>query len=192
MYQIFNQYVEDKLECFRNKPNPMCLLPVLTKEKFAKFLATSQREQSDRIQGLTNSYCLFEPLEEQQYQNSTAISLYTFGRFLFSNENSLLDPQRQQIYQEMTHPLNHYYCYSSHNTYLTGNQLTSKSKVQRYIEDLERGLKCVEIDVHDSFGDIIVKHGYTPTASIRFEDVVKAIQHFSEQHPGHFPIIVSL
>jgi hypothetical protein len=102
--------------------------------------------------------------------------MYTFGRFLFSNENSLISPERQAIYQDMTHPLNHYYCYSSHNTYLTGNQLTSKSKVQRYIEDLDRGLKCVEIDVHESNGILIVKHGYTPTGSILFEDVVKSIK----------------
>ncbi len=40
-------------------------------------------------------------------------------------------------------PLNRYYCYSSHNTYLTGNQLTSLSKAERYLEDLHNGIRCV-------------------------------------------------
>lgn len=40
-------------------------------------------------------------------------------------------------------PLIDYFCFSSHNTYLTGNQLTSDCKVARYIEDLRKGIKCV-------------------------------------------------
>lgn len=30
-------------------------------------------------------------------------------------------------------PLTDYFCYSSHNTYLSGNQLTSDSKIERYL-----------------------------------------------------------
>ena len=51
-----------------------------------------------------------------------------------------------------------YYIYSSHNTYLSGNQLTSDSKVERYMEDLKRGVKCMEIDIHDEKGEPIVTH----------------------------------
>lgn len=46
-------------------------------------------------------------------------------------------------------PLTDYFCFSSHNTYLTGNQLTSDCKISRYIEDLRKGIKCVELDVHN-------------------------------------------
>lgn len=72
-----------------------------------------------------------------------------------------------QINQDV--PLNYYYCYSSHNTYLTGNQITSDSRAERYIEDLEDGVRCLEIDTHDGYDQPIVKHGYTATAAITFK-----------------------
>lgn len=48
----------------------------------------------------------------------------------------------------MKNPLTNYFCFSSHNTYLTGNQFTSDSKAERYRDDLENGYRCLEIDVH--------------------------------------------
>lgn len=57
-------------------------------------------------------------------------------------------------------PLTDYYCYSSHNTYLSGNQLTSDSKIDRYLEDLDNGLKCVELDVHNDGTRPIITHAF--------------------------------
>jgi hypothetical protein len=80
---------------------------------------------------------------------------------------------------------------SSHNTYLIGNQLTSKSKARRYIEDLEKGYRCLELDVHDSAYGPIINHKLTLTSSILLEDIVKAIAKFSNS-TTHTPIILSL
>ena len=83
------------------------------------------------------------------------MSFYDFCAFLEDDlNNSPID------YEEIDEslPLTDYFCYSSHNTYLSGNQLTSDSKIERYLEDLERGLKCVELDVHND-GDVpIITH----------------------------------
>lgn len=60
----------------------------------------------------------------------------------------------------MTAPLAHYYLFTGHNSYLTGNQLNSDSSVVPIIKSLERGVKVIELDLWPSKkGDVRVLHG---------------------------------
>lgn len=60
-----------------------------------------------------------------------------------SDENAPVFLDRLELYQEMDHPLAHYFISSSHNTYLTGRQFGGKSSVEMYRQVLLAGCRSV-------------------------------------------------
>jgi hypothetical protein len=60
----------------------------------------------------------------------------------------------------MSQPLPHYWIFTGHNSYLTGNQLSSDSSDQPITSALQRGVRVVELDLWpDDQGGIKVTHG---------------------------------
>ena len=55
-----------------------------------------------------------------------------FQRLLLSAENSIVDPAHARVHMDMTKPLSSYLIFSSHNTFLTGNQFSSDSSADMY------------------------------------------------------------
>lgn len=59
-----------------------------------------------------------------------------FTMYMLSGENDVFNPDHARVYQEMTRPLAHYFISSSHNTYLTKDQVTGASSTEPYIRYL--------------------------------------------------------
>ncbi|CAM2119472.1 unnamed protein product [Caretta caretta] len=162
----------------------------LTVEEFAQFLKMEQK-----MNNVTTEYCLdiirkFEVSEENKEQNVLGIEGFT--SFMRSSACDIFNPLHSEVHQDMDQPLCNYYIASSHNTYLTGDQLLSQSKVEMYARVLQDGCRCVEVDCWDGpDGEPVVHHGYTFTSKILFRDVVEAISK-NAFVKNEFPVILSI
>lgn len=61
----------------------------------------------------------------------------------------------------MTAPLSHYFLFTGHNSYLTGNQLSSNCSVEPIINALRRNVRVIELDLwaNDKKDNVEVRHG---------------------------------
>lgn len=73
-------------------------------------------------------------------------SLEDFKSWFQSPASAALAPP---IDHNLTFPLCNYYISSSHNTYLSGNQLYGEATTEAYTNVLLRGCRCLEIDVYN-------------------------------------------
>lgn len=173
-------------------------------DQFINFYAEASREEltpDDALELL--EYCNVSATAHtgtrHQADRSTIYDLnleITFTMFANVLKNlvktNLLDPTRSVEYQDMNRPLSHYYMASSHNTYLEGDQLTSFSSVNRYVDDLLSGCRCVELDCWDGDnGQPIISHGHTITGKILFKDVIRAISEYGFVN-SPYPIVLSI
>ena len=56
-----------------------------------------------------------------------------FTMYMLSKENDVFNQEHTHVSQDMSRPLAHYYISSSHNTYLTKDQVTGASSTEPYI-----------------------------------------------------------
>ncbi|KAJ0738074.1 putative phosphoinositide phospholipase C [Helianthus annuus] len=119
-----------------------------------------------------------------------SLSLEDFHDFLFSTE--LNPPIRSQVHQDMTAPLSHYFIYTGHNSYLTGNQLSSSSSEKPIIKALKRGVRVIELDLwpNSSKDDIHVLHGRTLTSPVNLMECLKAIKEYAFV-ASPYPVIIT-
>ncbi|XP_028857675.1 1-phosphatidylinositol 4,5-bisphosphate phosphodiesterase beta-4 isoform X2 [Denticeps clupeoides] len=133
----------------------------------------------------------YEP--DEKLRRRGLMSSDGFCRYLISDENAPVFQDRLELYQDMGHPLAHYFISSSHNTYLTGRQFGGKSSVEMYRQVLLSGCRCVELDCWDGKGedqDPIVTHGKAMCTDVLFKDVIQAIKETAFV-ASEYPVILS-
>ncbi|MEQ2284592.1 hypothetical protein AMECASPLE_023290 [Ameca splendens] len=147
------------------------------------------------MRGLTREHLVdivakFEPCPENLQHMVLGIDGFT--NYMRSPAGDIFNPEHNQVNQDMTQPLTNYFIATSHNTYLTGDQLLSQSRVEMYAYVLQAGCRCVEVDCWDGpDGEPIIHHGYTLTSKILFKDVVETINKYAFTK-SPYPVILSI
>ncbi|MFS7958197.1 putative phosphoinositide phospholipase C [Helianthus anomalus] len=94
----------------------------------------------------------------------------------------------------MTAPLQHYFIYTGHNSYLTGNQLIGGCSVKQIIKSLKKGVRVIELDLWPTSskeGIHVLHGGYDYDNSRGTRRMFEAIkEHAFVKSP--YPVIVTL
>ena len=146
--------------------------------------------KKEKLQILENLNSGNKITEEQNEKLS--ISLDEFFLLLHSNLTNVLDFIEMNKQQNEKRPLNDYFINSTHNTYLTGDQLKSNSTPEMYGFSVLEGYRLVELDCYDGNGDdIIITHGFTFCGEIHLKDILLQLKKFGFVN-SDYPIILSI
>uniref|UniRef100_A0A8C8DCF4 Phosphoinositide phospholipase C n=1 Tax=Oryzias sinensis TaxID=183150 RepID=A0A8C8DCF4_9TELE len=162
-----------------------CLLSTVDLRDFLK----KQEEDCSvtHAQSLILTYELNEWAQKNHLMTPNGFTMY-----MLSKQNCVFNPDHARVYQDMTQPLAHYFISSSHNTYLTKDQMTGDSSTEPYIRALSHGCRCVELDCWDGDGgEPVIYHGHTLTSKVPFVEVIKIINEYAFK-ASPFPLILSL
>ncbi|XP_070685227.1 1-phosphatidylinositol 4,5-bisphosphate phosphodiesterase eta-1 [Pempheris klunzingeri] len=162
----------------------------LTADELANFLRNEQKMTNVTPEYVAEIIDKFEASDENKQRGVMGIEGFT--SFMRSPTCDIFNPLHHTVNQDMEQPLSNYFIASSHNTYLTGDQLLSQSKTDMYAWVLQSGCRCVEVDCWDGpDGEPMVQHGYTLTSKIPFKFVIETINKYAFIN-NQYPVILSI
>jgi len=168
----------------------------MTSKEFLNFLNNYQRDP--RLNEILHPYATeekalnlirkYEPNSHLVSKNQ--LSVDGFMWFLMSEDNLVMSPERLLRTDNMEAPMSHYFIASSHNTYLTGHQLTGRSSVEMYRQVLLSGCRCIELDFWNGEEEPHITHGYTMVNNLPAKEVIQAIAECAFK-TSEYPLILS-
>ncbi|XP_061376618.1 phosphoinositide phospholipase C 6-like [Gastrolobium bilobum] len=165
----------------------------MSKDQILQFMVEHQGEKNCTLTDL-------EPIVEKVLQVGSSktktisiagLSLNDFINFLLLDDFN--GPLKDEVHHDMSAPLSHYFMYTGHNSYLTGNQFTSECSDEPIIEALQQGVRVIELDLWPSSSKdgIKVVHGRTLTTPVSLTKCLESIKEYAFVK-SDFPVILTL
>ncbi|KAL3837751.1 hypothetical protein ACJIZ3_022342 [Penstemon smallii] len=174
---IFNQYAENG---------------VMGLDQLRKFLVEVQGEENATVE---DAQAIMDGLNELKHLNlfhRRGLNLEGFFKYLFGDVNPPLNP-KCGVHHDMNAPLSHYFIYTGHNSYLTGNQLSSDCSDVPIINALHRGVRVIELDIwpNSTKDNVDVLHGRTLTTPVELIKCLKSIKEHAFV-ASEYPVVITL
>ncbi|KAJ7964194.1 Phosphoinositide phospholipase C [Quillaja saponaria] len=137
-----------------------------------------------------DAQAIFNSLKHLNIFQRKGLQIDTFFRYLLGDLNGPLSPRG--VHHDMNAPLAHYFIYTGHNSYLTGNQLSSDSSTVPIIDALNKGVRVIELDLWPttSGDDVEVRHGGTLTSPVELIECLEAIKNHAFS-ASESPVIIT-
>lgn len=165
---------------------------LMTNDHLQRFLVQIQKEENATVE---DAQAIINKLHELKHLNifhRKGLHLEAFFKYLFADFNPPIPPNIG-VHQDMTAPLSHYFIYTGHNSYLTGNQLSSDCSDVPIINALHRGVRVIELDIwpNSAKDDINVLHGRTLTTPV---ELIKCLRSIKEHafSASEYPVVITL
>ncbi|PIN17175.1 Phosphoinositide-specific phospholipase C [Handroanthus impetiginosus] len=167
---------------------------VMNLDHFYEFLKKEQGEDKltrAEAESLMESF-LKEHYKHLKFFQRRSLYIKEFFEYLLSGINAPL-PYPPKVHHDMGAPLSHYFIYTGHNSYLTGNQISSDCSEKPIVDALKRGVRVIELDMwpNSSKDDVDIRHGGTLTPPVKIIKCLKAIKE-NAFVASKYPVIITL
>ncbi|XP_021279286.1 phosphoinositide phospholipase C 1-like isoform X2 [Herrania umbratica] len=161
---------------------------MMTIDELLRFLIEHQGEQNATKE---DAQAIFDSLKHLNIFHRRGLHLEAFFRYLLGDHN-LAHPPSQKVHHDMDAPLAHYFLFTGHNSYLTGNQLSSASSVEPIKDALLKGVRVIELDLwpNSKGKDVEVRHGGTLTSPVDLQKCLQAIKENAFTN-SEYPVVIT-